>query len=344
VSSENPYPEPSFTHLQRLSDDTGLLEHARGAIPLRASGYCVDDVARGLMVICREPAPSASLIRLAERYLTFLLHAQTPNGTFHNRLSFDRRCVDEPDTGDSWGRAIWGLGTAVARSPVKHLGRAACAGFELASRRRSRWPRAMAFAGLGAAEVLSVMPDHDRARRLLADAVTTVGRRNLAADWPWPEPRLAYANAVLAEVYLAAGQHLDDTAAAETGLLRMAWLLETETLGGHLSPTPVGGWAAGEPRPGFDQQPIEAAAVADACARALSLTGEARWVGGVRLAIDWFLGDNDANAELISTDTGGCSDGLCPTGCSENQGAESTLALLTTLQHGRQMSRLAHGR
>jgi hypothetical protein len=326
------YPEPSFAHLERLSDDTGLLEHARGSVPLREYGYCVDDVARGLVVICREPNPPANLIRLAERYLAFLIHAQAADGSFHNRMDYDRRWTDEADTGDWWGRAMWGLGTAVAREPLRHLRRDALAFFELGCRQRSRWPRAMAFAGLGAAEVLSVLPDHVRARRLLADAVTTT-RTDIAADWPWPETRLTYANAVLAEVHLAAGQHLGDAAATDTGLRRLAWLLETETHDGHLSTTPVGGWAAGEPRPGFDQQPIEAAAIADACARAMALTGQPRWADGLRLAIDWFLGDNDAKTELVDAETGGGSDGLGPTGCSENQGAESTLAMLSTLQH-----------
>jgi hypothetical protein len=336
----NPYPEPSFAHLIRLSDDTGLFEHARGSTPLREHGYCVDDVARGLVVICREPAPPAPLIQLAERYLAFLVHAQTAEGMFHNRLSYDRRWFDEAGTGDWWGRAIWGLGTAAARAPVRHLRREALACFELACRHRSRWPRAMAFAGLGAAEVLAVMPDHHQARRILADAVTTVGRADVGTDWPWPESRLAYANAALAEVCLAAGQHLGDSEAADTGLRRLAWLVETETHDGHLSTTPVGGWAAGEPRPGFDQQPIEAAAIADACARALAMTGETRWANGLRLAVTWFLGDNDAGAGLI-TEAGGGSDGLDPNQCSRNQGAESTLAMLSTLQHARALTSVA---
>jgi hypothetical protein len=334
------YPQPSFAHLERLSDGTGLLEHARGSTPLREHGYCVDDAARALLVICREPAPTASQIRLAEQYLAFVAHAQTADGMFNNRLSYDRRWVDEADTGDWWGRAIWGLGTAVARAPVRHLRRDAFAYFELACRQRSRWPRAMAFAGLGAAEVLAVMPDNDQARRLLADAVTTVGRVDVSDDWPWPEPRLAYANAALAEVCLAAGQWLGDASATELGLRRLTWLLETETRDGHLSPTPVGGWAAGEPRPGFDQQPIEAAAIADACGRALAMTGEARWAAGLRLAIGWFLGDNDARTGLVA-DSGGGRDGLDPTGCSENQGAESTLAMLSTLQWARGLTSVA---
>jgi hypothetical protein len=338
------YPEPSFAHVQRLSDDTGLFEHARGAVPVRASGYCVDDVARGLMVICREPRPAANVILLGERYLAFLGHAATSDGTFHNRLGFDRQWHDAPGTGDWWGRAIWGLGTAVSSAPIRRMRHDAYACFEHAAHQRSRWPRAMAFAGLGAAEVLSIEPEHDQARRLLADAVTTVGPPPNESAWPWPEPRLTYANAVLADVYLAAAQYLHDPRAGEIGLRMLTWLVEIETHDGHLSTTPVGGWGPGEPRPGFDQQPIEAATLADACARALALTGDRSWVEPLCLALGWFLGDNDTKTELLDQETGGCSDGLGATGSNLNQGAESTLALVSTLQHGRRhIPRQPHG-
>jgi hypothetical protein len=333
--SPQPYPQPSFAHLIRLSDDTGLLEHAQGAAPSRRHGYCVDDVARGLMVICREPEPAPELERLADLYLAFLIHAQVEDGTFHNRLSYLRSWLDQPETGDWWGRAIWGLGTAVARSPAPHLRHTAFACFDRAAHNRSRWPRSMAFAGLGAAEVLTARPDHPNARRLLADAVTTVAGPGHAPEWPWPEPRLAYANAALAEVHLAAGEHLDDRRAMAAGLRMLEWLLERETCDGHLSPVPVGGWGLGETRPGFDQQPIEVAALADACARALRLTGDPAWADGLRRAIGWFLGENDSNVELADWRTGGGSDGLHESGRSENQGAESTLALISTLQHAR---------
>lgn len=338
------YPEPSFAHLRRLSDDTGLFEHAHGSVPLREHGYCVDDVARGLVVVCREPMPSAALITLAGQYLAFLVHAQSVDGTFHNRLGYDRRWLDGPETGDRWGRAIWGLGTAVVRAPEQWIRDDSFRCFEMAIRHRIRWPRAMAFAGLGAAEVLSIMPEHRGARRLLADAATTVGRPGHVDDWAWPEARLTYANAALAEVHLAAGQRLGDESAAGTGLRMLAWLLEVETHDGHLSTTPVGGWGEGEPRPGFDQQPIEAAAIADACARALALTGQQRWADGLRLAIGWFLGENDSKVELMNVETGGGRDGLEPTGRSDNEGAESTLALLSTLQHGRHVPRHSNAR
>ena len=329
------YPEPSFAHLARLTDGTGLFEHARGSDPLPEHGYCVDDVARGLLVVCREPTPSAVGIQLAERYLEFLLRAQSADGSFHNRLGLDRRWRDSSDTGDWWGRAIWGLGTAAVYAPHTGMRDAALVSFARAAHQRSRWPRAMAFAGLGAAEVLGVDPEHQAARRLLADAATTVGRPGHAADWPWPEARLTYANAALAELHLAAGQRLGDPRAIEIGLRLLGWLLEVEVRDGHLSTTPAHGWARGEPRPAFDQQPIEAAAIADACVRAFSLTADARWSEGLRLAIGWFLGDNDSTVELIDPETGGASDGLGPTGRSLNQGAEATLALISTLQHGR---------
>jgi hypothetical protein len=329
----SPHPAPMFDHLIRLSDDTGLLEHARGSIPLRRHGYCVDDVARGLVVVCRQPDPTAELSRLADVYLAFLLHAQADNGTFHNRLSYERTWLDPAGTGDWWGRAIWGLGTAVARAKASHVSDPALAAFERALDHRSPSPRSMAFAGLGAAEVLTVIPDHPAARRILADAVTTVGWPAPKPAWPWPQARLTYANAALAEVHLAAGQHLEDQRMIDAGLLLLGWLLDQETTDGHLSTSPVGGWAAGEPRPGFDQQPIEAATIAEACARAHAITADPAWADGLALAIGWFLGENDAKVELADWCTGGGSDGLHQTGRSDNQGAESTLALISTLQH-----------
>jgi hypothetical protein len=336
------YPAPSFNHLIRLSDDTGVLEHARGATPRRGYGYCVDDVARALLVACREPQPTPEVVRLIDICLAFLLHAQADDGSFHNRLNYSRAWIDEPGIGDWWGRAIWGLGTAVGRAPAEHLSDSALVVLERAAHNRSRWSRSMAFAGLGAAEVLRVIPEHKAARQLLADAVATIGPAADRGEWPWPEPRLTYANAALAEVHLAAGEHLGDERALRSGLRMLGWLLELETYEGHLSPTPVGGWSAGDARPSFDQQPIEAAAMADACARAFAITGEVVWADGLRRSIDWFLGDNDAKTDLADWQTGGCADGLSRSGRSDNEGAESTLALLSTLQLARNLSGPQH--
>jgi hypothetical protein len=319
-----------------MSDDTGLLEHARGAVPRRRYGYCVDDVARGLVVVSREQDATPEVGRLAECYLAFVSHALAPDGRCHNRFSYDRRWEDEPGTGDWWGRALGALGTAAAIHRDAWVRRDALEGFDLGAQCRSISPRAMAFAALGAAEVLHVQPSHAGARALIVDAVETIGPP-AREPWPWPAPRLAYANAVIPEALIAAGAATGDDALLASGLDLLGWLLEIETHDDHLSLTPVGGWAPGEARPGFDQQPIEAAAIADACARAFSVTQDPRWTAGIDRAVGWFLGDNDRGVPMYDGETGGGFDGLTATGRNANQGAESTLALISTLQQSRML-------
>ena len=328
-------PIVSFEHLSRLSDETGLFEHASLIEPRTERGYCVDDAARGLLVVVREPEPSDQIIALARIYLRFVIDAQSSDGRFHNRRGPDLKWADKANLEDCWGRALWGLGTAVARAPA--LAEWALVHFDISVNRRSPWPRSMAFAALGAAEVLLVRPDHVGARALLADAAKLIGPPRADPQWRWPEPRLRYANAILPETLLAAGSLLDDARALADGLAMLDWLLETETSGSHLSVTPVGGWAVGEPRPGFDQQPIEVAALADACARAFDLTGNARWKDGVLRCAAWFLGDNDARIALSNPVSGGGCDGLTLSGRNENQGAESTMAMISTFQQAQQL-------
>ena len=331
-------PPPAWSQVARLSDDTGLLEHARHATPRREHGYCVDDVSRGLLVACREPQPTALVTGLAERYLTFLTHALAPDGRCHNRFGYDRRWLDEPGLGDWWGRAVWALGTAAGRCPVPWLRAEAGTAFGIAVRQRSTWPRAMAFAGLGAAEVLRADPGSRAAAELLGDAATVIGLPDADPEWLWPERELTYANPALAEVLIHAGDLLGDEPLLSDGLRMLSWLCRMQEHQGHLSTVPVGGWRPGVPKHRFDQQPIEAAATADACATAAAVTGDERWDAPLFQAIAWFLGDNDTGTVMYDPSTGGGYDGLTPEGHNLNQGAESTLALVSTLQHARALA------
>jgi len=328
-------PAPIFAHLRSLTDAGGLYEHAEGTTPRPEHGYCLDDVARALVVVCREPA-AAELDDLRRQYLTFVLTAQEPDGRFHNRRRCDLTWPDTASDEDCWGRALWGLGTAVARVP--HLRDRALAGFDLSSMVRSSHPHAMAFAALGAAEVLAVLPQHRQARALMTAVAIAVGRPAADEAWPWPQPRLTYANAVLPEALLAAGAALESPSLVADGLRLLGWLLDGQIRDGHLSVTPAGGRGPGETGPAFDQQPIEVAALADACARAYLITGERRWAEGSELAAAWFAGLNDSATPMHDPATGGGFDGLERGGRNENQGAESTLALLSTLQQARSMA------
>jgi len=328
-------PAPSFVHLRRLTDAGGLYEHAQGVRARPEHGYCVDDVARGLVVVCREGAGQEDLRR---HYLAFVLAAQSADGRSRNRRDRDLGWRDSPSLEDCWGRALWGLGAAAAAPGDPPQREQALAAFTRGCRWRSPWPRAMAFAALGAAEVLRAVPGHGGALALLRAAATAVGRPVAGAAWCWPEPRLTYANAVLPEVLLAAGEALGDRGLVDDGLLLLEWLLAVQTRGGHLSVVPVGGRGPGEHGPGFDQQPIEVAALADACARAHALTADPRWADAVGLAAAWFLGANDAGTHLLDEYSGGGCDGLEVLGRNENQGAESTLALVSTLQQARSVA------
>jgi hypothetical protein len=332
------WPTPPFRHLLRLTDHIGLLEHAEGTVPRYEHGYCVDDVARGLVVVCRAPSPVQELITLARRYLYFLAQAQAPDGRFRNHLGHDRRWRDAPGTHDGWGRALWGLGTAAVRGPTAGVREESLARFARSAQVRSEWPHAMAFAALGAAEVLDGSPDDPAALSLLTAATDVIGEPPANTEWPWPMTRLSYANAAIAEAVIVAGWRLGRDPVLRNGLRMLEWLLAGETRDGHLSVVPTGGWGRGEARPGFDQQPIEVAALADACVRAAAVTGDSSWLNGVSLCVEWFLGSNDTGVPLLDERTGGGCDGLGPNGRNRNQGAESTLAMISVLQQGCRVS------
>lgn len=325
-------PRPRFDHLLDLSDAIGTFEHAEYARPRRDHGYCTDDVARVLGVVVREPVPTSAVLALGRTAMRFLVGAQSPDGRMRNRRDVQGRWRDRPSVDDCWGRGIAAFGAAANRSDDEWMRQMATASFGHAVQRRSPHLHAMAFAGLGAAEVLDADPQHDGARALLHDVVDAVGQPSADRGWPWPQERLSYANATVAESLLAAGHALQRPDVVEHGCTLLRWLLDRETADGHLSPTPVGGSGPEDVGPRFDQQPIEAAAMADACARAEAITGDPVWGRGVDVAIGWFLGDNDVGAQMWDPATGGGYDGIHARGPNLNEGAESTIALVSTLQ------------
>ena len=206
--------------------------------------------------------------------------------------------------------------------------------FEISSSARSESLRSMSFAALGAASVLEVDERNPDARDLLRDVRTMFAfHPNGFGKWQWPEARLSYANALLPEAMIACGAALHDDALISRGLHLLRWLVDVETLDDHLSVTPVGGRGPGEHGPKFDQQPIEVAAIADAAVRAGEVTGTDEWDDVVDMATSWFLGNNDVGASMIDLESGGGYDGLEQTGVNLNQGAESTLAMISTMQH-----------
>ena len=330
-------PALSFDHLDALTDDRGLFEHALGDEPRREHGYCVDDGARGLVVTVREPEQTPQTERLARTYFGFVGDAVAPDGRIRNRMASTGRWVDRPALGDWWGRALWGLGVTAARAADIPMRDRAVELFRRAAQHTSPFLHAKAYAAIGAAEFLTAHAGDAAALSLARDAVSGLERR-VDGRWPWPEPRLRYANAALAEGLLAAGTCLQEAMLQDRGLAMLAFLLEIETRDGHLSVTGVGGRGPGQLDVQFDQQPIEVAAIAEACARAFEVTGDATWKDAVALAWAWFEGRNDGGTPMFDAGSGAGYDGLTPEGRNDNRGAESTLAALSVLQHARTLS------
>lgn len=320
-------PPPEYGHLLGLIDDTGIYEHSRYGVPRREHGYTLDDASRALIVLCDAPVDDA-VISAVRTLLSFTLDSMTVEGRFRNRLAFDRQWLDEPETGDTQGRAVWALSVASVGAPREELRQAASSALSEVPAPDSPHLRPLAYSSLGAQALWEHNTEDGFAERFAAP----FAERMRGASRPWPEARLTYANGRIPAAMLAGGQVLGVGDLIESGLEALSWLVEVETRGDHLSFAPVGGWAPDEPRPGFDQQPVEAAALSDACERAWLITGEDRWKNALVRCGEWLQGRNDRGARMYDPVTGATSDGLMETGTNHNSGAESTIAGLAVLQ------------
>jgi hypothetical protein len=203
--------------------------------------------------------------------------------------------------------------------------------FEASAGFRSEHPRPTAHAALGAFELIAATPPVPGAIELVEAATGLLDAAPSSGPWQWPAARLTYANALLPEAQLAAGVAVGDPGAVRRALRVLRWLVETESRGPWFSFTPVAGRGPGDPKPGFDQQPIEAWAMVDACARAFDVTGDPYWERAAQRAARWFLGRNDSRVPVFDHATSGGFDGLRSDGVNLNQGAESTLAYLGSM-------------
>jgi hypothetical protein len=332
-------PPPVLDHLWRLTDSTGLLQHATFDVPNLAEGYCTDDNARALAVVVLVEALGLATPRThlaASTYAAFLGHAfDAATGRFRNFLAFDRCWLDDRGSDDSLGRAVLALGTCIGRARRPGLRRFAMRLFEpaLAAVVETSSPRAWALGILGVHEYLRRL-DGDRlaaaARRRLVDRLLGLVHDRATPDWPWFEDVVAYDNARPCQALIAAGRWTGDAETLATGLRMLEWLTAAQrSPSGRFAPIGCHGfWPRGGEAAAFDQQPLEAQAMLAACIEAYHATGDGAWVERAREAFEWFRGRNVLGIGLADPHTGGCRDGLLADRANENQGAESTLAWL----------------
>ena len=332
-------PSLKLDHLRRMTDDTGMLQHAIFTVPNYCEGYTIDDNARALMVsTLLEELGTEETADLTSRYFAFVWYAfNTETRRFRNFMSYQRNWLEKNGSDDSHGRTLWALGTVLGRSNTPSLQSMAGWVFEkaLPAILKTTSPRAWAFALIGIDEYLHRFAGDRRVaqtREELAGRLFRLYQKNRAEEWRWYEESLTYCNAALPHALLMCGHGMPNNSMTDAALESLQWLANlqrADTSGGHFVPIGSNGfYRRGGERARFDQQPVEAQAMVSACLAAHRVTGDKNWQKEARRAFDWFLGRNDLNLPIYDPTTGGCRDGLHPDRPNENQGAESSLAFL----------------
>jgi glycosyltransferase involved in cell wall biosynthesis len=335
-------PEMKLDHLFRMSDSTGIFQHASFTVPNFAEGYCTDDNARALvlaLMLQKLGHGSPRLGAQAATYAAFLNHAfDRKRGRFRNFMSFDRHWLEEVGSEDCQGHALWALGLCVAQAGQGSFQMLAAELFEQALPVAADFmsPRALAFTLIGIDEYLRRFSGDRRANQIRESLTAKLIQRHADAatgEWQWFEEVVSYANAKLPHAMILSGRCLNNETMLELGLKTLRWLIKIQTSdAGSFRPIGSNGfYPRGKERAVFDQQPIEAQVTISACIEAYQATGDMFWVTEARRAFEWFLGRNDLGLALYDSTTGGCRDGLHVDRLSQNQGAESTLAFLLAL-------------
>lgn len=328
-------------HLLNLVDDVGIVQHAYGVIPNRASGYCVDDVAR-LVIAALELDRGVSqpaYRRMLSSAIAFLFHAWDREASgMRNFMDYDRRWLDPPHTGDHVGRAAWALGAVIADESVREE-----AGPSLSllaemqpCLERADTPRQAAYAilGLTRPEPKVLTDPLLNALDVLAERLAGWYDEHAVDGWQWFEPVLTYDNARLPQALIAAGARLGNDDHLQRGVTALDWYAEQCSVDGEVVRLVGNRWRhpGDDPnRDEGDEQPIDAAALAEAFVEASTWTGRAEYRRQAVHAFEWFLGRNSHRLPVYNFATGGCHDGLGRDGLNENEGAESTLAFLQAL-------------
>ncbi len=337
-------PPFSLNHIKRLTDDTGIIQHAKYGIPNLKDGYCLDDNARALLMalMAYKQKKSHQALELCPVYLSYIHYMQNEDGTFRNFLSFNRSFLDEVGSEDSFGRTIWALGYLLGNAPNDSYYQSGRSIFTNAIPifEKLKSIRSIANTMIGISYYLQSKPCDDsmtETLRRLANTLIEHYKKNSSKNWKWFESELTYDNAMLPLALLHATEILNDDKIHATALCSMNFLIDVTFSDGYLSIIGNKNWYKKDGQKAkFAQQPIDALAMILMFHQAFRVSKNKEYLNKLFTSYMWFLGENDLRMSLYDFETNGCCDGLESDGINLNQGAESTLAYmishLTVLQ------------
>ncbi|MDP2875678.1 MAG: glycosyltransferase family 4 protein, partial [Holophaga sp.] len=229
--ASRPYDLPplKLDHIVRMSDSTGIFQHATFNVPNFHEGYCTDDNARAFLLCSLVDElggrpPSEHVDRLATSYLAFLSASMNPvTGRFRNFMSHGHHWLEHSGSEDSHARALWAVGTGACRSRNEGHRKLSAKLFEggLPVVKAFSSPRAWAITLLGVHEYLRCHPMHSGAlslRELLTEKLLLLWKNCATETWPWFESSATYDNARLCQALLLSGQWMPHPEALEIGL------------------------------------------------------------------------------------------------------------------------------
>ena len=329
-------PSINLDFLKALTDDVGILQHAKYSILNRKEGYTTDDNARALIACMKflQLHDNSNLNNLANKYLSFLFHMQRPDGKFHNFLSYDRNFLDEVGSEDCMGRSLWGCGYAILANLSNGINAASKEIFDKGFRHASNFnsPRAKALTILGLCNYYEAFPhDHNLSKNIvsLTQQLLDSYHRVSSSGWCWFEPYLTYINARLPQALFRAYGIIGDERYLQIAEESFHFLSVIQVIDEKFVPIGNKGWyKKNEKRALYDQQPIEASCTVETALTAFHVTNEEKYKRAANIAFEWFSGKNTQNMTVYDPITGACYDGITPQGLNLNQGAEATISYL----------------
>ena len=329
-------PELNLNHFKRLTDDTGIIQHAKYGIPNLKEGYCLDDNARALLasLIIYTRTKNKEALELIPVYFSYLHYMQNIKGTFRNFMSFDRKFLDEEGSEDSFGRAIWALGYLIRYSPNDAYHQLASEIFYKAypNFEKLNSIRGIANTLIGLTHFVHRFQSDERSidliERLSAKLVEHYNNHRVK-NWHWFEDILTYDNGIIPLALYHSYQIVDNPVVLKVADESTKFLEGVTMKNGYFAPVGSNGWY---PKGGecarYAQQATDAMIMTLLYFKVFQIKKKKKDLKNMFQCFTWFLGENDLRIPLYDHETNGCCDGLESFGVNRNQGAESTLAYL----------------